>query len=68
MRKRLPLAERLKKGLQEALAFEKGELELRRHAVEIPDPASSAGELHQRPGLGDDQPTENPCTEPFFEV
>lgn len=38
MKERLPLAERLKKGLQEALAFEKSELELRTHAVEIPDP------------------------------
>lgn len=38
MKKRLPLAERLKKGLQQAIAAEKGELELRTHTVEIPDP------------------------------
>lgn len=37
MKERLPLAERLEKGLREALAFEKGELELTTHTVEVPD-------------------------------
>lgn len=38
MKARPPLAERLKKGLQDVIAFEKGEITLRTREVVIPDP------------------------------
>jgi len=38
MKARAPLAERLKKGLQELIAHEKGEITLRTREVVLPDP------------------------------
>lgn len=41
MKQRPPLAERIKKGLQELIAHEKGEVTLRTREVFIPDPPQS---------------------------
>ena len=38
MKKRAPLAERLKRGLEQAIAHERGEITLRTREVNIPDP------------------------------
>lgn len=38
MKKRPPLAERIKRGLQQAIAFERGEITLRTKEVKIPAP------------------------------
>ena len=42
-RARAPLAERLKKGLREAIAHERGECNLRTRTVMLPDPPRSYG-------------------------
>ncbi len=43
MKTRAPLAERLKKGLKEAIAHENGELTLRTRKVAVPDPPRKYG-------------------------
>ena len=42
-RARAPLAERLKKGLREAIAHERGECQLRTRTVTLPDPPRAYG-------------------------